>query len=258
MFSKKEIDDLVAGCLAELPVEDFSSESDFQVALCDALSRNSDPTLWEWTREDPYATLGLPNAGAVYFDICGVYDKSCKILIELKYVMGEPKDFYAFPYDILKDCIKIELAMSSKAETAPAQLDYPVVYGLSIGITDVAAYWENLGVGINAWSKNSLNIFHGSVAEFRWVNTCGGTPKALYNSIFRNKRCHLSFALDWRVQWGDRDKNWRVVVASPPVLINPSEHAFEYFHALADSTYIPFLTPKTQNDWVERRMDIVG
>lgn len=253
MFSKKEIDDLVAGCLATLPVKDFLSESDFQAAMCDALRRNSDPSLWEWTREDPYATLGLPNKGAVYFDICGVYNQSRKVQIELKYVVTPsvntpPKDFPAFSYDLLKDCIKIELAMSGLADTVALSKDYPVVYGLSIGLTNYPAFWQDKKRGKNGWSRQSLDHLRKGSHGFEIIETVAKTKDQLYNTIFRNKRYHLSFSLDWGIAWSEQVNQSRFVIIAPDSLINNDKHGPRYSHDLADESYIPFVSMTARSD----------
>lgn len=247
MFSKKEIDNLVSGCLAALPVGDFLSESDFQAALCDALRRSSDPTLWEWTREDPYATLGLPNKGAVYFDICGVYNQSCKVQIELKYVVTPsvnipPKDFPAFSYDLLKDCIKIELAMSGLADTAPLSKDYPVVYGLSIGLTNYPAFWQDEKKGKNGWSRQSLEHLRKCGHGFEIIQTVAKTKEQLHNAIFRNKRYHLSFSLNWGIAWSEEVNQSRFVIITPDSLINYDKDGPHYSHDLTDESYTPFVS----------------
>lgn len=258
MFSKIEIDDLFARSIAALEVEKFTNEADFERAVFESLKNNTDPLLWTWHSQDKYSTLGLPNESEIKFDLAGVYNKSCKVLVELKYVMSPPGDFYAFPYDLLKDCVKIELAMSRQSDTFPAASDFPVVYGLSIGITDCPDYWEDRQKGKTSWSRNSLSHLRKGESGFERVETVGKSESKLQNTIFHkgNERCHLSFALNWQIRWSEQVSHWRCVTIAPSAVMHPKDQMFAYAHELTDPSYIPFLTPDARNDWVKKRDSI--
>ena len=120
---------------------------------------------WQWQREARLATDCLINERGVSIDIMGLHDAHGILAIELKYVTAtycrkckyncdKPSNEPAFPYDIAKDCLKIELLMKRLAKPRQAPFtehmqDIPsyLVTGYVIALTSWPGYWGANGTG---------------------------------------------------------------------------------------------------------------
>ena len=184
-------------------------ESLFQERLCHIL--NTSCTGWVWSREEIFTFTPrlLVNEEEMAIDIVGVRDGEA-ILIELKYVTTRlnkgwvlnPHDPYAFPYDVLKDCLKIELAVNGLAQ--PTRKITPI-YGVSIGLTNYCQHWGQVNrIGLNSWTQNYLRALwstDGAVPDM--IRTVGQSDEMLRNAVFKNHRYHLSFSWPWTLNWHD-------------------------------------------------------
>ena len=260
-----------------------SGENQFQIALCKELRLLTINSNWCWCRELSLTTLSLTNARDIKIDIFGSRDNEL-ILIELKYVTHQtnksekkihpPNDPPAFAYDVLKDCIKIELACKNETlengnryTTSPVISNFKVVYGASIGLTNWQQYWNiNLANGRGGWARNYMqSIAAPQIPKNKKILTEQNAPDIINRTIYHHERCHLSFGLDWNLDWIDysssKDPNigdFRYLFirlksnqGQTTTIPEPS-----YGHEITDSKFIPFLQISTKNEFNQIREKI--
>lgn len=265
-------------------------EKSFQRQLCEMLderSRSDDGWKnwnWQWKPEAKFVTKGLTNSRYIEIDIIGKPNDSSgqpsAVIIELKYVTttynphdntyGAPSNALGFPYDLLKDCIKIELAITGEAETKPIIESDKPFYGVIIGLTNYNKFWINNPEN-NGWSKNYFKtiakpdtndpiIFQPSLI----LTTNKNGDKSLQRSIFEDKRNHLSFCYPWQLSWHDYSeldeentsnfnirkeyKKFMYIYCIPAI----NDKAL-YQHDISDPTYIPFLDQNTQTEFLKQQ-----
>jgi hypothetical protein len=224
-------------------------ETEFQKALHDHLKESHTASGWTWEREVKFSTQSLRNRRGISVDIVGVKD-GIGVLVELKYVAksstnNKPGDVYAFPYDVLKDCLKSELIISRNAklrfDNKKPSIDQNVnwVYGLSIGLTNNSQYWMGQdGAGQNGWSRESSKVISNPVGKFnlpRLIRTKEG------NAIEKQGRFNLSLGLPWEAEWheyGCEVEGFRYLYVRPNV-----EQELKYTHRIEkDAKYfVPFM-----------------
>ncbi|WP_200248832.1 hypothetical protein [Lamprobacter modestohalophilus] len=242
----------------------------FRDRLIDSL--NARVTDWQWRSELTFDTTNLINAGFISFDIAG-HNEDEVALIELKYVPtiidgGQhtiPNDRYAFPYDLLKDCIKLELALNhglvDGVNCTPRDCnegECKPVLGLAIGLTNHQKFWQPPAQMRN-WARNSWELL-GNANFPAGPFTCRTDTKRLENAIFRNQRCHLSLSMAWLWSWLDYSEDarlpeharaFRFILLSPEVNNNGKRL---YTHDLDDPAFIPFLKPETREKWQNKHI----
>lgn len=213
-------------------------EALFQTLLHKALIEATHPQDWQWTREARFSTGPHWNGEEIYIDILGIYRDDLSVLIELKYVTTQiggtgdaaPSDYLAFPYDALKDCIKLELAIDGRATSArnlPSRR-----YGVSIGLTDFSGFWNpDAQKGNRGWSRNALKALKNPGPVPSLIHT--DTPQ-LEAAIFERGRYHLSFGYPWDLAWHDFNQKFRFLYLRP-TLNGPAN----YVHIHSDPRYIP-------------------
>lgn len=168
-------------------------EKKFQRELCKLLNDQTPKSGWTWQQEVKYRTCALRNRGAIFVDIVGRYrDSGNCAAIELKYVPTRRNDKrapnpLAFPYDLLKDCLKIELIPTERCEPIDQNYQKQLVFGYSIGLTNVLGI---LNGTMQGWSQNFLALLQpGAVNEDSnefFIGPCmieAFSPDAIKNDI---------------------------------------------------------------------------
>jgi len=139
-------------------------ESEFQLALGGKLQEMTESDGWTWRyggdKEEPFETAALPNEKRIKVDIVGRHPDKGMVAIELKYVKastrrgGAPNDPPAFPYDIAKDCLRLDLLRAGHCKPVGKPVPLPIPENLqtyAIAMTDWPNYWQ--GSKPN-WEKN--------------------------------------------------------------------------------------------------------
>lgn len=213
-------------------------EREFQITLTDMLNQESKK--WTWVREARFDTSAFRNIGYMDIDIVGFHDEhDLAVAIELKYVTKEideqgqpqnPSDNYSFPYDVLKDCLKIESLMCSTndcgksfigkristethREAGENESGKAIRHGFVIGLTNHQTYWKVLkNSSTFAWALNYLNAIvekEDSHVLSGPVETTSAKGGSIENSIWhqRTKRHHIILGLNWEKAWTDYSNN---------------------------------------------------
>lgn len=239
----------------------FKNEREFEAALLAEL--RSKPGAWKW--ESQAGNVQNVALQAEHFlnnerlipDFLGDSDGN-SVLIEIKYNMGVPRDTLAFPYDILKDCLKVELALEGKA-TGPSR---NFVYGLCIGLTNWKPHWDqNATVGRNAWSRNAFEIMRNTEEPF--PQRCHVVSRGIadYTSkIYTNRRLHLSFGYEWKRAWAGPGNGFRYIIYQPTKRLGYLEEPDESFCAgdgvridVQSHEYLPFADRQQRENYLRER-----
>lgn len=238
-------------------------ESLFQQRLCCLLNDRENESGWCWRREIRYQTRALRNMKAMSVDVFGeAGDGRHSAAIELKYVptrQGEKRapNPAAFPYDLLKDCLKIELLASGHSRAVESSSYETPSFGYVIAMTNVPRI---LSGTMRGWSQNYLAALCPTQrnGEGFTLGPCQietWSPKNLEKVIYSHKRHHLSLGKTWNGRWtrfGDTD--FRFVMLSTDFRDAPSV----YHHSAQDSRYIPFLNYDTRKDALRKAAALRG
>jgi hypothetical protein len=219
----------------------------FQDRLCELLNQATVQSGWSWQREIRYRTNSLRNKKAIAVDILGQdLDGKHSAAIELKYVPTNQNGNHApnplaFPYDLLKDCLKIELLSTQRTTPVKPELTKTPTFGYSIGLTNVDRILDGTMKG---WSRNYLLALCAEQAKESVNFTIGpciieSLPQAtLEGVIYTNKRHHISLGAAWNGKWSKfGNKGFHFIMMSTDF----RDKQVEYSHDLDDSHYIPFL-----------------
>lgn len=234
-------------------------ENAFQDRLCQILNDISADCGWVWSREGRFRTQALRNTEDIYIDLIGAHAEHQKCAaIELKYVPTQrdgnrASDAPAFAYDVLKDCLKLELTTHNDCEAVNPDNDFPVAFGFSIGLTNVP---NILNGKMGGWSQNYLSALQAKLMDKNNSSFTLGpciiesySKNNLDGVIYRNRRHHISLGHPWTGQWakfGDTDFHF-IMLAS-----NFSDTSSNYQHDIQDSKYIPFLSDVARKDAVQK------
>lgn len=228
---------------------------------------------WRWYREEKVDTAILTNKSHLKADLVGVDRNGLAVVIELKYVttsidgcsIVEPSDPYAFPYEVLKDAVKIESLL--RRDLLKLERVRPV-FGASIGLTNFMEYW---GVGEkdrSAWSQHYWRAV-ASGSEGGLISGIIRTDaKDDYRSIFINKRCHISFGMPWKISWHDYSSTQRSIHRDAEnfeeasqfryVFLRPDSSGYgpegwdyRYSHDQYSPEFIPFLTKEARDSFFD-------
>lgn len=253
MLEKSIVDSLIHNAMASMDIDAIKDVEDFQNILCAQLNSSSGIGSWEWQVGERYVTTGTTNKKSMTFSISGVYNDSVKVVIALVRVMDPPGNYLAFPYDVLRNGVRIELAISKNSGTASTIDSLSVVYGVSIGLTDYSSYWLNADKGQDGWSRESLKLLREQVTNFRSVATIIEPDQGdLHNAIYRGERCHLSFALNWSIMWRNLGDGLRYVYVAPSSLVEHADQSvFMYDHDRDDARFVPFLNSEAKELWLK-------
>lgn len=256
-------------------------EQKFQEHLCKILNSRSCSEFgwedWHWCREIEFKTYGLTNRCVMKMDVIGRPNSNSgsqpsAVIIELKYVTSRydnilhkhnpPNDAPAFPYDLLKDCVKVELALTENAQTSPRNPIYKPFYGVSIGLTNIGRYWMPKDK-YSSWARNYYRaIAEKEIPDAGFILT---DTKRVDNAIFRNSRSHLSFSYPWKFDSIEYSNLNPEIISK----FNVSEEKYQKFrfiycrpiiedkgkhkHDQTNPRFIPFLNENTRNDFFQHR-----
>jgi hypothetical protein len=216
---------------------------------------------WNWYREIGFGTRKLTNKEKIEIDIAGCSPEGEVVAIELKYVTtntnnnnSRPSDVSSFPYDLVKDCLIIEIAIR---ETSCFSSGYV------IALTNWDQFW---GGGEEqtptCWATDFREIIaHEDVLLERGVlHTSGIEPEA---TIFgrpagkRQPRPHISLGYKWSGTWFDYNiqnyegNAFRYLLLKPQLDGDP-----DYSHEKNANDTIPFLTKKARKAFVKKQKEI--
>lgn len=219
----------------------------FQDRLCELLNQATVQSGWSWQREIRYRTHSLRNKKAIAVDILGQHlDGKHTAAIELKYVPTDQNGNHApnplaFPYDLLKDCLKIELLSTKNSIPVNPEFTKTPSFGYSIGLTNVPGI---LNGTMGGWSRNYLLALCAEKAKESASFTIGPCiieslrQSTLEGVIYTNKRHHISLGTAWNGKWSKfGNKGFHFIMMSTDF----REKQVEYSHDPDDSHYIPFL-----------------
>jgi hypothetical protein len=183
--------------------------------------------------------------------------------IELKYAPTADgndggSDPYAFPYDLLKDCLKIELISTGACEPVVPTPRWPVTYGYSIGLTNIPSILDR---GLQrSWSRFYMNtIFPDKLAGIERPFSFGPcriltvSARNLHSVIYHpdKMRHHISLGSKWNGQW----KNFGATGFKFVMLSSAfGGNCPTYAHEIDNSDFIPFLTEKSRVE-LQRNVD---
>ncbi len=237
-------------------------EKKFQLEFCKLLNELTPKSGWTWRQEVKYRTYALRNKGTISIDIVGRYRSSGNsAAIELKYVptrqddKGAPNPL-AFPYDLLKDCLKIELIPTEHCEPVEQTSYDQLAFGYSIGLTNFSGI---LNETMQGWSKNFLAMLQPREASENGNDFSIGpctieafSPNAIEEVIYARKRHHVSLGMTWTGKWTRfGDTNFHYVMLSTTFDRSP-----KYLHCVYDSKFIPFLTDKVRDYALRKAADL--
>lgn len=235
----------------------FDNQQQLRDALCHDLNHRTNKDNWNWHTKQPFQTDCLVNNERTFFNIMGQRRNGSGeneiFLVELKYVpvniRNTPHDPPAFAYDVLKDCVKIELAIVGKATN---EKRFSKISGLSIGITNHTRYWDNNG-NYDNWASSFLRKINPYTNECLIFNGLMYTDaKNKLITIYRQRRCHISLGLEWQGEWIDLEgyhKGYKFLI------INPKNNDFSYQHHALSSDTIPFLDPRAKQEFHRIKSD---
>lgn len=230
---------------------------------------------WRWWKEQPLHTQELTNSQRINIDIVGQDADYNAVAIELKYVtlsystedkaFRPPSDAPAFPYDVVKDALKIELLLRHEAELELEleRVQANIVYGMSIALTNDSRFWRQNGRPPRGWSREFGQAFVNGGDLPRVMRTRGRNPD---NCIFIQKRCHISLGVDWHLEWHDFSKvdefpeeaaRFRYAVLSPDIRKRNSERwEMEYLHDRESRAFVPFLKRESRKRFFDMRAEM--
>lgn len=234
----------------------------FQDRLCKLLNDQTTPSGWTWRREISYRTRALRNAQTISVDIMG-QDRNGRhsAAIELKYVPTEQHgnrapNPHAFPYDLLKDCLKIELLATEHSKPLNRDFVSTPSFGYSIGLTNVPGI---LNGTMGGWSRNYLLALSAGEAREGSRFSLGpcvieSLPQATLDGVvYTNRRHHISLGKAWNGKWSKfGDKGFYFIMMSTDFRDEP----VNYTHDPEDSHYIPFLREDVRTHALQRTAEI--
>ncbi|UVO37631.1 hypothetical protein KUL72_04365 [Bradyrhizobium arachidis] len=238
-------------------------ENEFQGAFGRALERMTQGDGWRWRyshhyeKEERFKTEALTNVEEIAFDVVGRHNDKGTVAIELKYIMGKPKDQPALPYDVAKDCLKLDLLRSGLcfAPALPSALPDPEkLQTYVVALTNWSRYWE--GKRSKGWSANFANALkaNGKPVCFEGLLRTNGKPEV---TIFTNRRCHIAFGQEWTGEWRQYSSTGEAKAFSYLLLHPASEAKPEWTHQHMSineqSEIIPFLNTASREEFKRRK-----
>jgi hypothetical protein len=237
-------------------------EDKFQRSLGKKLEQMTESDRWSWryggSKEEKFETDTLANKKTVKVDIVGRHPEKGMIAIELKYVPaspsrgGVPGNPPAFPYDLAKDCLRLDLLRANKC----TPIDKPIPDDLQtyvIGLTDWPDYWQD-SKPKRGWAANFYNSIRSKpVPHFEGlIRTLGSDSE---NTIALG-RCHIAFGRRWTGEWipygsGKQTERFRYLFLYPDAQARPE---WKHHHQVDEdqSTIFPFLNRHSREGWRKR------
>lgn len=231
-------------------------EKQLQNALGAKLERLTGPDGWSWRyqakKEEKFKTKALTNNGTIAVDLVGRHPIEGMVAVELKYVAinsksGKPQDVYAFPWDVAKDCLKLDLlraGLCQRAKNGGALPDRTSLQTYAIAMTNWSSFWE--GRKEFAWASEFLAGMQASSARFEsLIKTTGPTDK----TIFYHKRHHIAFGQPWTGEWRPYAEQFRYMFLRPAFDGTPQWTHHQDRPVNEQSKIIPFLNDEARQEW---------
>ncbi|MEH2564090.1 hypothetical protein [Bradyrhizobium sp. AZCC 2289] len=241
-------------------------EIEFQLALGRKLEELTGLDGWSWrygSTEERFKTAALKNKEGIEIDLVGRHRTKGTVAIELKYVMaaadlGAPSDRAAFPWDIAKDCLKLDLLRGGHCTPADTSVTLPDPNNLKtcvIAMTDWPNYWR--GERPLAWATNFVKAMRKTPVRFEGLfETTGGNPE---NTIFKQGRCHIAFGLCWTGEWRPyrltkQAERFRFLLLRPEPDAKPQWTHHQTLSVKEQSAIYPFLNNDSREEWRRRKV----
>jgi hypothetical protein len=229
-------------------------EDQFQRALGEKLEQMTGSDGWRWRygydNEEQFETTTLVNKERIEVDIVGRHSEKGMVAIELKYVPVSPRrrapsDPPAFPYDVAKDCLRLDLLRAGYCKPA----GYPIPDKLqtyAIGMTNWPDYWLDSNAK-GGWATNFYNAIRPPVRFEDVIKTTGRNS----DNTIALKRCHIAFGLAWTGEWRSYREQFRYLILRPDSDAKPQ---WTHHQQPADeqSATVPFLNGDSSEGWRQR------
>jgi hypothetical protein len=180
------------------------------------------------------------------------------VAIELKYVKaspsrgGAPSNPPAFPYDVAKDCLRLDLLRAGKCKPAGKPIpDNLQTY--AIAMTDWPDYWQD-SKPKGGWAANFYNAIRSKPVRFeRVIRTLGADSD---NTIALG-RCHIAFGRPWTGEWSPygsskQTERFRYLLLRPDSDAKPQWTHHQQWTADEQSAIFPFLNSDSREGWLRR------
>lgn len=234
-------------------------ERQLQNALGAKLEQLTAPDDWSWhyhaKKEEKFRTRALTNAGTIAIDLMGRHSDGAVVAIELKYVTknprsSKPQDAYAFPYDVAKDCLKLDLLRAKQCEQTKNWNALPDPNRLQtyvIAMTNWPDFWE--GRKQFGWSTDFLaRIQPASIRFDGLIKTTGRSDK----TVLYHKRHHIAFGQPWTGEWRNYAEQFRYMLLFPAAQSAP-QWTHQHDHNISEqSKIIPFLSDEARQEWLRQ------
>jgi hypothetical protein len=238
--------------------ESRSLEKGFQEKLKKSLEAVTTDQVWDWQREWRLEVDALPNEKRIEVDIVGQCE-DLLVAIELKYVTNRlgkdrPSDPPAFAYDLLLDCVKLEIVAQTPLDQRPHKTRR--FLAVVIGLTNSKILWESRYRSDN-WARDYQSVIRDTESSRGAMKIDPGVIKTvkknnLEGTIFLNGRHHLSLGYTWCGGWRNYGKEgFRYLMVSSYFKDQCEEPKF--LHELTDPSVLPFRSPKAREEALSKR-----
>lgn len=231
-------------------------EKQLQNALGGKLEQLTGPANWAWRyqgkKEERFTTNSLTNKRSIAIDLVGRHPVEGTVAIELKYVSVnpsklKPEDVYAFPWDVAKDCLKLDLlraGLCGRTKNGTVIPDPSRLRTYAVALTNWPTFWE--GRKEFAWATEFLARMQAPLLHFEGlIRTTGPTDK----TILYHKRHHISFGQPWMGEWKAYAGQFRYLFLHPLEDRVP-KWTHDQDRSLAEqSKIIPFLNSEARQEW---------
>jgi hypothetical protein len=237
-------------------------EDEFQLELGRKLQQLTESDGWNWSywrrNEEKFETDALANEKLIKVDVVGRHQENRMVAIEMKYVItnprqgGKPSDPPAFPYDVAKDCLRLDLLHAGKCKP----LGEPIPGDLqtyAIAMTDWPDYWQPRKAN-KGWAANFYNAIRSETVRFENIIPTLGSDS---NNTIALGRCHIAFGRAWTGEWKpygtkERTDRFRYLLLRPD-----SDRTSQWTHheqrsVEEQSAILPFLNRDSRDAWRKR------
>jgi hypothetical protein len=244
-------------------------ERKFKFALGSKLRQMTGPDGWTWNfeKEERFETEALANERYIDIDIVGRHPAGGMVAIELKYVPttenGKPSNPPGFPWDVAKDCLRLDLLRFGYCRQANPLLRLPALDNLqtyAIAMTNWCEFWGRYGE-LGGWAKNFSKKLPGKPVRFDGLIETAGSD--FEKTIYKQGRCHVALGLSWVGDWkpyssiSPADK-FQYLFLRPGII---AKHNWTHDQSLTtdeQSRVIPFLNDDARNEWRRRKASYDG
>jgi len=256
-----------AGSIFRL-VNPQKGESEFQLALGGKLQQMTESDGWSWRygdTEERFETTALKNKELIEIDVVGRHSIKGMVAIELKYVRrqkksGRPADPPAFPYDVAKDCLRLDLLRAGHCKPVGKPLTLPIPKNLqtyAIAMTDWPNYWQ--GKPGRGWATNfesAMRAKPDKPVRFEGLIETKGRDS---NNTIALGRLHIAFGRSWTGEWrayssGKQAEQFRYLLLRPNSDAIPQWTHHQKLSVNEQSAVYPFLNNDSREEWRRRQL----